>query len=156
MKFFKGKMEELSPLHPVEIRGPLHRHSPISSLLKMRQSIWIGRGGGADFGGGGGGPLPTPIFLLLLWSTPPTPPAAGTLTLSRSPLEYSSMSGNSVMLAESWSSLLLVCLSFSSSVSMLMINSSSQLLSETSGRLIKHCGRCLASAPELMQSNSHI
>ena len=150
-------MEELFLMHSVEIRGPLHRHSPISPLLKMRQSIWIGRGGGADFGGGGGGPLPTPIFLLLLWSTPPPPPPApaGTLTLSRSPLEYSSMSGNSVMLAESWSSLL-VCLSFSSSVSMLMINSSSQLLSETSGRFIKHCGRCLASAPELMQSNSHI
>ena len=27
------------------------------------QSIWIGRGGGADLGGGGGGPFPIPIHI---------------------------------------------------------------------------------------------
>ena len=32
----------------------------------VRQRIWTGRGGGADFGGGGGGPLPIPVFLLVL------------------------------------------------------------------------------------------
>ena len=56
-----------APLKRLEVFYILsNRVTLIFCNKNVRQRIWTGRGGGADFGGGGGGPLPIPVFLLVL------------------------------------------------------------------------------------------